>query len=197
MTIDAAGIAIVLRRGGIDVREAGIAEAFERAFAGVLTPPAGAALTAHDLAALTEGGFEFAAGESDYARAVERSTGQYAALLATAVPLAAAAGLLHVTRARAQQLVSAGDLWAVRVDGRWLLPAVQFTGGDRTPGLPAVLQGMRANDRHPLTVLAFLTAPQPEFELDSGIPLSALEWLRRGGNPADAIALAESLDRLG
>jgi hypothetical protein len=197
MTIDMTTIAGMVRRHGVDVDDRRVAEAVEDALAHLLTPPYAVALSGSDRAALMEGGLEFAAGERDYAAAVERTVGQYAALIANSIPVALAATRMGVTRPRVQQMLTKGELWGIRVEGRWLLPLAQFASNGRPlPGLPEVLSALRANGRHPLTVLAFLTAPQPELVVD-GAARAPLEWLADGGRADDVLPLVVGIDVVG
>ncbi|MEP7020129.1 MAG: hypothetical protein ABI808_05725 [Pseudonocardiales bacterium] len=189
-------IAGMLRRHGVAADEERIAAAIEAAFSDLLTPPYAADLSDVDRAALAEGGLDFSVSDDEYVASVERATGQYAALIATAIPVTDTAARLHVTRARAQQMITKGELWAIRVDGRWQLPAMQFDQDGRIPGLPGVLAAMRANSRHPLIVRAFLTTRQPELHVDDE-PGTPIDWLAHGGDPESVLALAAGLDILG
>ncbi len=197
MTIDMTTIAGMVRRHGVDIDDGRVSEAVEDALAHLLTPPYAAALSESDRSALMEGGLEFAAGEREYASAVERTVGQYAALIANSIPVALAATHMGVTRPRIQQMLTKGELWGIRVDGRWLLPLAQFAPNGRPhPGLPEVLGALHANDRHPLSVLAFLTAPQPELVVE-GAARAPLEWLAYGGRADEVLPLVVGIDLLG
>jgi hypothetical protein len=120
---------------------------------------------------------------------------EFIALLASALPVAEAAARLGVTRPRMQQLISADAVWAIRDGTRWVLPAIQFTGHGLLPGWATVAKTI-PDGVHPLEILGLLTTPQPELELDDQ-PRSILEWLRSGGDPAAAAAVADGLDSVG
>jgi hypothetical protein len=197
VTIDMTTIAAMVRRHGVVIDESRVSAVVEDALAHLLTPPHAAALSESDRAALAEGGLQLEAGERDYAMAVEHTVGQYTALIADSVPLAVVAERMGVTRPRVQQMLSKGELWGIRVEGRWLLPLAQFDANGRPfSGLPAVLSALHANDRHPLTVLAFLLAPQPELLVD-GVARTPLEWLAYGGRVDEVLPLVVGIDLLG
>ncbi len=190
-------VAGALRSYGVALDEGHIVRALAATFAATLTPPFAAGLSLAEHEALLAGGVNVEAYPGAYEAAVEVSIGAYAALLANSIALTAAATRMHVSRARVQQMVSRGELWAIQFDRKWLLPLVQF-GADGRPvrGLSVVLTRMNANTRHPLAVLGFLTTAQPEFPVDD-VPLSALDWLARGGAVDAVEGLAGSFDVLG
>jgi hypothetical protein len=68
------------------------------------------------------------------------------------------------------------------------IPRWQFTDDGALPGLPTVVRALPPGE-HPLGVLAFMTTPQGELEL-AGTPVSPVQWLRAGGDPAPVAELA-------
>ena len=141
-----------------------------------------------------------AAGMTDDAGAYRRHltaiVTQYLQLLAHAVPVTEAALRLGVSRARIQQMITARDVWALRAQqGRWVLPDIQFHDKGLLPGWPSVARAIPA-DAHPLEVLAALTTPQPELEVD-GAAVAIPDWLRSGGAEAEAAHLVASLAEAG
>jgi hypothetical protein len=187
-------IANVLAGHGVAVDEGQLADDVEAALGRYLSASGVAPLSDAETAVLSEGGLDFAS-TGAYDRAARRAAADFVTLLATAAGVEEAARKIGRTRPRVQQMISAGELWAVRdVRGRWRLPALQFLDGDPVrvlPGLAQVLRALPANT-HPLEVAAFLTTPQPELEL-GGTTVSPREWLASGGEPAQVAAIATGL----
>lgn len=116
---------------------------------------------------------------------------RFVALLATAIPVAGAAARIGVSRSRMQQMIAARDVWALRQGSRWVLPAIQFDGDRFVVGWSTVARAL-PESAHPLEVLGFVTTVQPELYAD-GRPHSVIDWLRSGGSPERAAALAAAL----
>ena len=189
-------VAGVLRDSGFGISEDAVARAFAHAFASDLIVPGSAALSAGAQEALRAGGMLLDGNDQPYEKAVEQTAAEFASLVAASLPLATVAAQMNVSRVRAQQLLSRGELWGIRVDRKWRLPRLQFgTDGRPVPGLAALLAELGANDRHPMTVLGFLTSPQPELDLD-GSPRSPLQWLALGGSVTPILDLVEDFDVL-
>ena len=145
-------------------------------------------------AALERGGLSFAplpdAGRSPLASTVAK----YAALLATARPVAEAARLLGVDPSRVRQRLGERTLYGVKAGRGWRLPAFQFDldQPDRlVPGIGAVLAAL-PRDLHPVAVYNWLILPDPDLTWQ-GEPVSPLDWLRSGGDPGTAAAIAADL----
>jgi hypothetical protein len=150
-------------------------------------PPEEAAI--YDAAGMTE-----AAGA--YRRHLTDIVTQYLSLLTHAVPVTDAAVRLGVTRGRIQQMITAHDVWALRDQkGRWVLPEVQFDDTALLPGWSSVARAIPV-EAHPLEVLAILTTPQPELEVD-GAAVAIPDWLRSGGGDTEAARLVASLAEAG
>jgi hypothetical protein len=189
-------IAGVLRRRGIVADEHELAQALDRALGRYLSVPGSAPLSARQQAALRSGGLDLD-GTGAYAAAATRTATDYAALVATALTVPAAAARLGVDSSRVRHRIKDGELWALPATaGRRLLPAVQFapTGG-LVPGLPETLAALPA-DLHPLEVAGFLTGRRPELRL-RGRELSPVDWLSRGGGVTEVVVAAAGVrDRL-
>lgn len=184
-------VAAVLAGHGVLVDEADLAADVEASLGRYLVAAGVAPLSEADVAVLTEGGLDFTP-SGRYEAAMRRSVADFVTLLATSLGVEDAARLLGRTRPRVQQMISAGDVWAIRDEkGRWRLPAVQFVSGRLLPGLAAVLRALPAQT-HPLEVAGFLTSPQPELELGAGT-VTPQEWLASGGDPGQVVALAAGL----
>lgn len=175
----------LLRARGLDVDEAELAAAASAGLTRLLTAPGATALPAGDAVLLDTAGLTDAPGA--YARSAAEAAGTYAALVATALTVGEAAGRLGITEGRVRHRIAARELSALP-SGRRRLPAWQFTETGVLPGLPAVLRALDPGE-HPLAVLAFLTTPQPELDLD-GRPATPEQWLRAGGDPRPVAELA-------
>jgi hypothetical protein len=125
---------------------------------------------------------------------VLQAAASHAALVATALPIAAAARRLGVTDGRLRQRVAEGSLLAVHApDGRALrIPAFQLTATGELPGLRLVLRAMR-RDLRPLQVAAFFTTAQPDLEDEHGRPMTPVAWLLAGNDPATVRDLAQGV----
>jgi hypothetical protein len=88
-------------------------------------------------------------------------------------------------------LLARGALYGVVVAGTWRLPLFQFTGTGVLPGLdqvvPALPEGL-----HPLAVANWFTGANVDLDTGSG-PVSPLDWLTAGGDPAPVARLASAL----
>jgi len=116
-----------------------------------------------------------------------------AKLIETAVSVTGAAERLGVTQSRIHQRIKAGHLYSFRIDGRRYIPAFQFQGRELVPNIAEVNRAVPAS-LHPLAVARWFEAPDPELiDDESGDPLSPLQWLREGRDPARAARLAEAL----
>ena len=115
-------------------------------------------------------------------------------LLATARPVAEAARLLGVDPSRVRQRLGERSLYGLKTPRGWRLPAFQFDldQPDRlVPGIGGVLAALPP-DLHPVAVYNWLTLPDPDLAWGDE-PVSPLDWLRSGGDPAVVAALAADL----
>ena len=177
----------LLRDHGLDTDEDELVGATATGLARLLTPPGSTALPTAEAALLDTAGLGEAPGS--YARAAAAAAGTYAALVATALTVGEAAARLGISDGRVRHRIAARELYALP-SGRRRLPAWQFSDGGVLPGLPTVLRSLDP-DTHPLAVLAFISTPQPELELD-GRPATPEQWLRAGGDPTPVAELAGS-----
>jgi hypothetical protein len=150
-------------------------------------------LTDGEARALAEVGARATAGQPD-ATPLVQAAASHGALVATAVPIAEAAGRLGVTGGRLRQRVAEGSLLAIRSpDGRRLLvPAFQLTAAGELPGLRRVLKALR-RDLSVLRAAAFFATPQPDLEAPDGAPTSPVDWLLAGQDPEAVAAIARLL----
>lgn len=123
--------------------------------------------------------------------------GHVARLAVTAFTAAQVAAGLGVTAYSVRQKRLAGELWAIPDGTTWVFPALQFeTGEDGGPdrqvrGLDQVLKALPAG-MHSVSVAGFLRTPQPDLYLDRA--MTPVEWLRGGGDIAQAVAAATNID---
>ena len=151
-------------------------------------------LRSEDRAALLRGGFSFAPLPPGADDPLARTVAEYAALLATALPVPAGARLLGVDDSRVRQRLARRSLYGVKLADGWRLPAFQFDParpGRLAPGLDRVLPRLDPT-LHPVGVYRWFTLPNPDLVLDDA-PVSPLDWLRTGGDPAEVAALAADL----
>lgn len=117
-----------------------------------------------------------------------RTSAAYADLVGSSLSTGEAAERLGVSASRVRQLVAERRLLSVRVDGRRLLPAWQFTREAMIPGLADVLAAL-PDDWDPLAVQQRLHSPDVDLADQDDQPRSPLRWLADGGDPDRVIAL--------
>jgi hypothetical protein len=183
----------LFRARGIDLDEPQALSLIEEALAAAPDArPAPSPLTSDEAALYDQSGM--AEDEAALQVLAGDTAARYAALMASALPVAEAARRTGVSRSRMQQMVSSGAVWAIRRAGRWVLPQMQFEGAALLPGWSEVARAL-PREAHPLEVLGFLTTAQPELTIDRK-PLTVCEWLRGGGSPSVAASLAEGLSAM-
>jgi hypothetical protein len=113
----------------------------------------------------------------------------YAALLASALSVPAAATRLGIDTDGVRRRLNDRRLYGIRLGETCQLPTFQFVeGGGPLPGLHRVLEVL-PEDLHPMAVWRWLSTPLPELATEDG-PWSPIEWLTGGGNPAAVVDLA-------
>lgn len=118
-----------------------------------------------------------------------RTSAAYAELVSASLTTSEAAERLGVSPSRVRQLIAERPLLSVRVSGRRLLPAWQFTeDGILLPGLADVLASLPA-DSDPLAVQQRLHSPDVDLANQDAQPRSPLQWLADGGDSTRVIAL--------
>jgi len=123
---------------------------------------------------------------------VERMRVAFSALLLDTLSVDEVARRLGRDVSRIRQRVRDRSLWALAGEGGARLPRVQFADdGSEIPGMGRLLQALPA-DLHPVAVLRWLTRPKPDLRLED-VPVSPRDWLLAGGQPDEAVALAEDL----
>ncbi len=150
------------------------------------------AFTAGEVTILTHGGLDLAPRRASEPDIVLQTATSLAMIEAKAAPVAEVASALHVSRARVRQRAVERTLYAVRVDNEWRFPRWQFDEeGQPLPGIAAVVSAL-PGELHPVAVWRFMSEPSPDLEvLDE--PVSPLQWLRAGGDPAPVAGVAREL----
>jgi hypothetical protein len=157
--------------------------------------PWAASLTDDEAGLLDDAGFP--EDRDAFVSASAEIAGYAAHLAVTAFTADEVATGLGVGASRVRQKRLAGELWALPDGQSWVFPVLQFeTASDSRPvrqirGLDQVLKALPA-DLHPVAVAGFLRSPQPG--LFQGRAMTPVEWLREGGDVAQAITAAINLD---
>ena len=151
-----------------------------------------AEFSAQERGALERAGASFAPLELGTPDPVERMRIAFGALLLDSLSVDQVARRLGRDVSRIRQRMRDRSLWALAGEGGARLPLVQFADdGSEIPGMGRVLQALPA-DLHPVSVLRWLTRPKPDLRLPD-VPVSPRDWLLAGGQPDEAVALAEDL----
>lgn len=148
-------------------------------------------LTATETAELRKGGLSPTRQREARDRVRIRTATDMVALLATSLTTAEAARRLGVDPSRVRQLLSERRLLATKDGGEWRLLALQFADDRLIPNIGAVIESLPAG----MPVLAatnWLTTPESDLEV-GGRPVTPLDWLRSGGDPARVVELTADL----
>ena len=151
-----------------------------------------AAFTATEARLLAEGGIDLSPGRPGEPAVALRTATALAVLEVGSATVAEVAAALHVSPARIRQRALERTLYAIRVDDEWRFPRWQFDDEGRPfPGIATVAAAL-SRGIHPVAVWRFLAEPIPDLVV-LGEPVSPLEWLRTGGDPAPVAAIAREL----
>ncbi|TAK22354.1 MAG: DNA-binding protein [Chloroflexota bacterium] len=119
-----------------------------------------------------------------------RTAAEYAAMVASSMSVVEAAELLGVKDSRVRQRLGERTLYGIKMRAGWRLPRFQFCADGRVPGLDRVLPHLDP-ELHPVEVLAWLTAANPDLTIDpDDKPVAPLDWLRSGRSPVVVAELA-------
>jgi len=113
----------------------------------------------------------------------------YARLIESGLTTEQVGSKLHVTPAAVRKRIDEHTLWAIKDNGRWLLPALQFDEDGLIPGMDRIIRLVSVG-MHPLSVCGLLTGPCPELS-QCGAPVSLVEWLRAGGDITLAVPVVQ------
>jgi hypothetical protein len=98
---------------------------------------------------------------------------EFAAILATSLTPTALAQTLGITPVRVRQLFRDRSLYAIRIEGRWHVPAYQIAGRALVPNIGQVNQAIA--DLDPVAVQRWVTTPDPDLD-----DMTPLNWLKAG-----------------
>lgn len=156
--------------------------------------PAGPGLTlsAAEDAFLAEHGGVRAVTAKQLANLDARSAARSVAEVAGTLSRREAAELLGIDQTRLSHRVRDGAIYAYPgAGGRRRFPDWQFRAGGVLPRLSEVLTAL-PQATHPMTIRSFMTTPDDALLLN-GEPVSPVDWLDAGGDPAPVCELAETL----
>lgn len=193
-SVSAQALAVTLREAGIRTAPGAFLDMVREALAGLRTRPGldpRNQFSAAEVAALERGGFDLRPPGRAGQAVLARTAAEYVAMLEDALSVAQAANRLRVDQSRIRQLLSNGSLYGVKVRGEWRLPTFQFTPQGTVPGIQESLRAL-PGDLHPIAVLEWFRNPDPDLEIEDE-PVSPLDWLRSGGDPARVSAIAADL----
>lgn len=149
-----------------------------------------APLSPQEAQLLVDGGFDEPT--LDAKLASDDGTLEYLRLLHDSLSPEEAANLLGVNASRVRQRLGERRLFGVK-DGRaWRLPMFQFVEDRLVPGIDVALASL-PQDLHPVAVHRWFRSPHPDLEPETGVPLTPLEWLIQGLEPARIAELASLL----
>jgi hypothetical protein len=151
-------------------------------------------LSAPEVAALRQGGFEMAPFSPERSQRLAQTVAEYAVLQNTSLTAGEAAQKLGVDPSRVRQLLAARKIYGLQVRGVWKIPIFQFADDRLLPGLEEVVPAL-STDLHPIGVYHWFTTPNPDLAPDElGRPLSPRDWLLTGHSPSVLAELATDLD---
>ena len=113
----------------------------------------------------------------------------YARLVESGLTTEQVGATLRCSVAAVRKRIAEHTVWAMKVNGRWLLPALQFADHGLIPGIDRIIR-LASVGMHPLSVCGLLTGPCPELSRD-GAPVSLVEWLRAGGDITIAVPVVQ------
>lgn len=184
----------LLARAGIGLSSASFDELTRQMverleLAGYVTAPE-RELSAEEIDALREGGFDFTPLSWDADDPIAAAAAEYVAIVETSLTVPDVARMLNVDASRVRQRLLDRTLYGLKVHGNWRIPAFQFDGAKPIPGMGEVLSAL-PSDLYLVSVYRWLTNPDPDLEI-ADCPVSPRDWLRAGRDPGPVIALADS-----
>lgn len=153
-------------------------------------------LTAAEVEALEQGGFNLEPIEPGSEDPLAQTVAEYVALLKSSLTTTGAADRLGVDPSRIRQRLTSQppSLYGIRVGNGWSIPEFQFDGDRLIQGIGEVVARLDPQ-LHPVSVFRWFTTPSPELSADEmrGRNLSPREWLRMGLPVRPVVELAASL----
>lgn len=155
---------------------------------------------------LLRGGFSVAPMSPDEESPTLRATVDLAKLLEDSYTTEEAAKKLKVNPSRIRQRLAARELYGVKDRRGWRVPKFQFSRSRLVPHIDEVLP-RTPPELHPLAIYRWFTMPNPDLvepeaenlevvsavNEEAVVPLSPLEWLRRGLPVDRVVELASQL----
>lgn len=126
-----------------------------------------------------------------YRQARARTIAANARLLATCLTTTDVADRLGIPVERVRKMLRRRELVATKVGGRWLALPAQFEGSSLVPNIAVVARAMPP-DLPLLAAANWLSLRHSDLE-EADRTVSPLDWLRLGGDPDVAAALARDL----
>lgn len=157
-----------------------------------LYAPSSGELTASELTLLEKAGLDVDEHPDRSDPMMDYAT-EFGAILATSLSATEAARRLHgVTAVRVRQMIRDRSLYAIRIEGRWKIPAFQFEKQGLVPNIGTV-NAVVPQTLDAVSVLRWYTTPDPELETPSGNIVSPLAWLKAGMDPEPLTRIARDL----
>ena len=155
-------------------------------------------LTAAEVAALEQGGFDLDATELGADDPLVQTSAEYAALLMESLPTSGVAERLGVDPSRIRQRLTSNppSLYGIRLESGWVIPEFQLEGNKIIPGIADVVARLDP-ELHPVAFFRWFHQPNPDLvverEGEEPRSLSPRAWLRLGLPVEQAADLASYL----
>lgn len=118
---------------------------------------------------------------------------QFAAMMSTSLSTREIAAALRISDGRARQRAGDDTLYSLKDKGSLRFPRFQLADdGSELPGWATVAPAFPASTPA-VAVARFMDAPRADLPDAEGEPLSPRQWLSRGEDPAEVVALIEDL----
>jgi len=119
----------------------------------------------------------------------EANVADYVRLVESGLTTEQVGATLHLSVAAVRKRIAEHTVWAIKSNGRWSCPSVQFDMNGLIQGMERIIRLVSVG-MQPLTVCGLLTGPCPELSSD-GAPVSLVEWLRAGGDITLAVPVVQ------
>ena len=186
----------MLAERGLEVDPEALVRAVEQALdaAGAIPPYPDPAehLPPDQLKLLAEGGFELEGPVLGVEDPILLGALEYAVLRTTALSTKVAAERLGVNDSRIRQRLGNRELYGIKVEDEWRLPAFQFSHKGLVPNIDRVMPQIDAN-LSPIAVFHWFVTTNPDLSVPDGKALSPLQWLLSGYDPEAPAELARWL----
>lgn len=150
-------------------------------------------LTAEEQAVLKEGGIDLNT-VIDKDPLAETAV-KFAAIIGSSLPIKEVAKRLNKGESHVRQMIARRTLYSILLENRRYIPIFQFRkDGSLIPQISKVNAALRA-DLHPVEIFEWLTEPDPDLYINSGIDqsVSPIAWLSGAQDYRVVVALAKRL----